>query len=266
MRKEADIIWPGSIEASCSKLQKISILKVKTSSYSRAFPATSCGECAHSRIQEARHLQEKHKNLVRIEPLEREPEFIAGVDAAFSEDQVFAAACLYHYPDLTLVEQSSAIEQAKFPYVPGYLLFLEGPAIISAVRKLKIKPELILVDGQGLAHPRRIGSASHLGVLLDLPTIGCAKTRLVGEFREPGRRKGTWSELRYEGETVGAVLRTRDRVRPLFISPGHKIDLKDAIRITLGCVTKYRIPEPLRCADMLSKRMKAGAQSSSSRP
>ncbi len=220
MRKETDIIWPESTE-------------------------------------EARKLQELHRDRVRIESLKREPVFIAGVDAAFSEDQVFAAACLYRYPEMTLVEQSSAIERSKFPYVPGYLLFLEGPAIINAVQALRIKPDLVLVDGQGLAHPRRIGSASHLGVLLDLPSIGCAKTRLIGEFSEPGRRKGNWSELRREGETVGAVLRTRDRVRPLFISPGHKIDLKDAIRITIGCAGKYRIPKPLRCADMLSRRMKA---------
>ena len=134
------------------------------------------------------------------------------------------------------MEQATAATQLIFSYVPGYLLFREGPAIIKAIKKLKKKPDVILLDGQGIAHPRRIGSASHLGVLLDIPTIGCAKKRLVGEYREPGDRKGNWTELQFDGRTVGAVLRTRDRVRPLFLSPGHRIDLPGTIRVALGCV------------------------------
>jgi deoxyribonuclease V len=208
-------------------------------------------------INEAKALQELHRGLVMIGPLAKDPELVAGVDAAFSEDKVFAAACLYRYPELTLMEEATAAMKADFPYIPGFLLFLEGRAIVGALQKLRNLPDLVLVDGQGIAHPRGIGSASHLGVLLDTPTIGCAKTRLVGEFREPGKRKGNWSGLLYEGRTVGAVLRTRDNVRPLFLSPGHKIDLDDAIRVTLGCVNRYHIPEPLRCADMLSRKMKA---------
>jgi len=210
-------------------------------------------------LNDARKMQERDKRHVLIGPLQKEPEYIAGVDAAFSKDWTFAAACLYRYPHLTLMEQAAAAKQLTFPYVPGYLLFREGPAIIAALRKLKKKPDVILLDGQGIAHPRGIGSASHLGVLLDIPTIGCAKTRLVGEYREPGERKGNWTELQFDGRTVGAVLRTRDRVRPLFLSPGHRIDLPGTIRVALGCVGRYRIPEPLRCADMLSRKMKAGA-------
>jgi len=210
-------------------------------------------------LNDARNMQERDKRRVLIGPLQKEPEYIAGVDAAFSEDSTFATACLYRYPHLTLLEQATAAKQLTFPYVPGYLLFREGPAIIAALRKLKKKPDVVLLDGQGIAHPRGIGSASHLGVLLDIPTIGCAKTRLVGEYREPGERKGNWTELQFDGRTVGAVLRTRDRVRPLFLSPGHRIDLPGAIRVALGCVGRYRIPEPLRCADMLSRKMKAGA-------
>ncbi len=204
----------------------------------------------------AREMQECDSRLVLLEPLRKEPVHIAGVDAAFSEYHVFAAVCLYRYPQLTLMEQATAVKQIAFPYVPGYLLFREGPAIVAALNKLKKKPDVILIDGQGIAHPRGIGSASHLGVLLNVPTIGCAKTRLVGEYRNPGERKGNWTELQFKDRTVGAVLRTRDGVRPLFLSPGHRINLKDSIRFALDCVGRYRIPEPLRCADMLSKRMK----------
>ena len=205
-------------------------------------------------IDYAREMQERDKKLVLIEPLHKEPEYVAGVDAAFSEDRVYAAACLYCYPQLTLLEQAATDKHLVFPYVPGYLLFREGPAIIAALKKLKRKPDVILIDGQGIAHPRGIGSASHLGVLLDIPTIGCAKTKLLGKYRDPGERKGNWTELQFDGRIVGAVLRTRDRVRPLFLSPGHRIDLHDAIRIVLGCIGRYRIPEPLRGADMLSKK------------
>ncbi len=209
-------------------------------------------------IEHARELQKDLRKKVRIIPLKREPQYVAGVDAAFSEDLVYAVACLYRYPELTPVEKACAVERLKFPYLPGFLSFREGPAIIAAIKKLTTKPDVILVDGQGIAHPRGIGIASHLGVLLNIPTTGCAKTRLVGEFEEPGRRKGSWSALTYEGRIVGAVLRTKDGVRPLFVSPGHKIDLDGAIRITLNCTGKYRIPEPLRCADMLSKKSKSG--------
>jgi deoxyribonuclease V len=207
-------------------------------------------------IAEARELQELYKSRVKTLPLKKEPKYAAGVDAAFSQDRVFAAVCLYRYPELTLVEQTHAVMKSSFPYVPGYLFFREGPAIIAALKKLKAKPDLILLDAQGIAHPRGIGSASHLGILLDIPTIGCAKTRLVGEFEEPGVEKGSWSPLRHKERVVGAVLRTKDDVRPLFISPGHKIDLEGAIRIALACTGKYRIPEPLRCADMLSRKLK----------
>lgn len=209
-------------------------------------------------ITEARKLQERHKSRVKIVPLEREPQFLAGVDAAFSEDKVFAAACLYRYSDLVLIEQTIAVRESTFPYIPGYLFFREGRAIIDALDKLKLRPDVILIDGQGIAHPLGIGSASHLGVLLDIPTIGCAKTRLVGEFREPGRKKGSRALLKFDRKIVGAVLRSQNEVRPLFLSPGHKIDLDDTIRITLGCLSRYRIPEPLRCADMLSRKIKAG--------
>ncbi len=205
-------------------------------------------------IADARTVQERLRKKVRIVPFQGELRYVAGVDAAFSEDMVFAAACLYRYPDLTMIEKTSAVARLNFPYVPGFLSFREGPAITLAIEKLGTRPDVILVDGQGIAHPRGIGIASYLGLLLGIPAIGCAKTRLIGEFEEPGKRKGNWSELTVEGRLVGAVLRTKDQVRPLFISPGHHIDLEGAIRITLACAGKYRIPEPLRCADMVSRR------------
>jgi deoxyribonuclease V len=207
-------------------------------------------------IIEARKRQNLLRERVRIAPLKREPRFVAGVDAAFSADRVFAAACLFLFPGLSPLEQETTAQKISFPYVPGFLSLREGPAILAALERLPHKPDLILVDGQGIAHPRGFGIASYIGVLTGIPAIGCAKSRLIGEYDEPGKKKGSWSPLEFDGEIVGAVLRTRDDTRPLFISPGHKTDLKTAIRFTLACTGNYRIPEPLRCADMLSKEMK----------
>jgi deoxyribonuclease V len=207
-------------------------------------------------IKKAREIQSLLRTRVRVSALRKDPRYIAGVDAAFSDDRVFAAACLYLFPELTLIEQQSAVQKLSFPYVPGFLSFREGPAIIAAIEKLAKKPDLILVDGHGIAHPRGVGIASYIGVLLGIPTIGCAKSRLIGEHEEPGIKKGKWSVLLYEGKTVGAVMRTKDGVRPLFVSPGHKTNLDDALRFTIACASTYRIPEPLRCADILSKRTK----------
>jgi deoxyribonuclease V len=207
--------------------------------------------------QEAREVQNLLQKKVRIVPLEHEPRYVAAVDAAFSEDRVFAAACLYRFQDLTVCEQVSFSRKLSIPYVPGFLSFREGPAIIAALKRLSHRPDLILVDGQGIAHPRGFGIASYIGVLMGVPTIGCAKSRLIGEYEEPLTKKGNWSPLRLEGNVIGAVLRTRDNTRPLFVSAGHGTDLNSAIRLILACTRKYRIPEPLRCADMLSKKIKA---------
>jgi deoxyribonuclease V len=207
-------------------------------------------------IDQARDLQVRLREKVRIAPLKKEPGYVAGVDAAFSDDKVFAAACLYRFPELVLLEERSAVRRLSFPYVPGYLAFREGPAIIAALELLPRRPDLILVDGQGIAHPRGMGIASYLGVLSGIPSIGCAKSRLIGEYDEPGREKGDWSPLRFENKTIGAVLRTRENTRPLFISPGHKIDLDSSIRLALACTGAFRIPEPLRCADMISRKIK----------
>jgi deoxyribonuclease V len=207
-------------------------------------------------LDEAKAIQTALKDRVKIVSLRQIPRFVAGVDAAFSNNKVIGVACLYKYPELIPVEERYAITEVPFPYIPGFLSFREGPSIVEALNSLRIKPHIILFDGQGIAHPKRMGIAAHIGVILDMPAIGCAKSRLVGEYKEPGFKKGDWSSLRYKGRTVGALLRTKDNVRPVFVSPGHRIDLKGSIEIVLGCTTKYRIPEPIRRADILSKKIK----------
>jgi deoxyribonuclease V len=175
------------------------------------------------------------------------------VDASFLDNRIIAFACLYKYPELYPLEDSIFFGESSFPYIPGMLSFREGPAIISAIKKLSQIPDLIIFDGHGIAHPKGFGIASHIGVILDIATIGCAKSCLVGEYVDPGLRKGQWQYLYYKGKEVGVVLRTRDFVKPIFVSPGHKIDIKSSIDIVLNCVLRYRIPEPLRRADRLSK-------------
>jgi deoxyribonuclease V len=207
-------------------------------------------------IVEARAIQMTLRDKVKIIPFRKNPKFIAGVDAAFFEDKIVGVACLYKYPELILLEEAFAVLEVLFPYIPGFLSFREGPAVIEALRRLKIKPYMILFDGQGIAHPKSVGIATHIAIILDMPAIGCAKSRLVGEYKTLGLKKGEWSFLKYHGRAVGAVLRTKDNVRPMFISPGHKINLKASIEIVLGCTSKYRIPEPLRRADFLSKKLK----------
>jgi deoxyribonuclease V len=207
-------------------------------------------------ITEAKEIQEVLKKKVSIIPLRKSPEYVAGVDAAFFEDKIIGVACLYRYPEIILIEEAYSLTEGSFPYIPGFLSFREGPAIMKAIRALKMKPDVILFDGQGIAHPKGLGIASHIGVLIDIPTIGCAKSRLVGNYREPRLKKGSRSSLSYNGKIVGAVLRTKDNVRPVFISPGHRINLKNSIKIILGCTSTYRIPEPLRRADFISKKIK----------
>lgn len=207
-------------------------------------------------IDEAKSTQLKLVNKVKIIQLKKVPRLIAGVDAAFTHDKIVAAVCLFTYPQLRLIEQTHTFLDIRFPYIPGYLSFREGPAVIEALGKLKKKPDLIIFDGQGIAHPKHLGLASHIGVLLDMPSLGCAKSRLVGKFKEPGKEKGDASDLLFKGVKVGTVLRTRSNVKPVFISPGHRVNLDDSVMISLNCAVKYRLPEPTRCADRLSKEVK----------
>jgi deoxyribonuclease V len=207
-------------------------------------------------IEEARKVQHELKKKARIVPLKKQPRIIAGVDAAFTKNRIVAVACLLTYPGLEPIEDRYAAQKITFPYVPGFLSFREGPAIIRAVKRLSVRPDIILFDGQGIAHPEGLGIASHIGVILDVPSIGCAKSRLTGAYNEPGARKGNQTSLCYKEKAIGKVLRTRDNVRPLFVSPGHLIDIDGAVDIVMKCVGKYRIPEPIRRADALSKKLK----------
>jgi deoxyribonuclease V len=156
------------------------------------------------------------------------------------------------YSDLKVLETSISYRPTTFPYIPGLLSFREIPAVLDALEKLEIAPDIILCDGQGIAHPRKLGIASHLGVLLDMPTIGVAKSLFVGKHEPLSEEKGNWQPLRYRGETVGAALRTRTGVKPVYVSPGHRISLETAIAIVLHCTPKYRLPETTRVADKLA--------------
>jgi deoxyribonuclease V len=181
--------------------------------------------------------------------------YVAGVDVGFTaDDQISrAAVTVLSFPDLVVVDQAVVEEPTVFPYLTGYLSFREIPPILSALAKLSIDPQLILCDGQGLAHPRRFGLACHLGLVLNLPTIGVAKTLYIGTHEPLPDERGAWVPLLDKGETIGAVLRTRPQVKPLYISIGHQISLNTAIDYVLHCTPKYRLPETTRQADRLSK-------------
>lgn len=207
-------------------------------------------------IEEARKIQERFSGRVRLTPLRRPLRTVAGVDASFRDRETIAAVVVFDYKGLWMIDKSCYVTETVFPYIPGYLSFREGPAIISAVKGLGYTPDILIFDGQGIAHPRRFGIASHMGVMLGRPSIGCAKSRLVGEYREPAYERGSWESLRYNGEDVGAVLRTRSGVKPLFVSPGHLITTEDAIRVILHCTGRYRLPEPIRMADRLAGELK----------
>jgi len=214
---------------------------------------------------QARDCQKALASKVRFTPLKKPPELIAGIDCAFSKDgkKIIAAVVVLKLPDFALIETASAVRKVTFPYIPGLLSFREAPVCIAAVEKLKSKPDVFIIDGQGIAHPRRLGIATHLGLFFDKPTIGCAKSRLIGVYEEPGLQKSAHALLKdkrntrsTQSETIGAVLRTRTNVKPVFVSVGNKCLLKDAIKITLACAVKYRLPEPARLAHQFVSKLK----------
>lgn len=207
-----------------------------------------------TRIDEARAVQEELRDKVEYRDGIGDLNTIAGVDIGIDRrtHRAHAAVAVLAYSDCRLLEQATAHQRIRFPYVPGYLSFREVPPIMAALEELTVLPDLIICDGQGIAHPRRFGLACHLGVLTGIPTIGAAKSRLTGRYSDPGLEKGDWSELVDQGEVVGAVLRTRAHVQPLFVSIGHKVCLSSAIRIVLACCRNYRLPETTRAADRLA--------------
>jgi deoxyribonuclease V len=180
---------------------------------------------------------------------------IAGVDASYQDKtgEARAAIVVLTFPELEVIEEVVATRPISFPYVPGLLSFREAPVALDAMSSLRARPDLLMCDGQGYAHPRRLGLASHLGIYLDMPSIGCAKSRLIGAYDEPGPEQGSLSPLTDQGEVIGMVLRSKTGTRPLFISVGHMVDLATAVLLVAQCLRGFRLPEPTRLADKLSK-------------
>ena len=203
--------------------------------------------------------QARRRAMVRVEPLSPLPRYVAGADGAFSTDKttIFVAAVVWDCEERRVVEISRIADELTVPYVPTFLSFREGPAVIKAVKALEHPFGAMCLDGQGLAHPRRCGIACHVGVELDIPTIGIAKSVLVGEFDEPATKAGSTSPMIHKDEEVAWALRTCDGVRPVFISVGHRVDLPTARDLAMACVVKCRVPEPTRQADIEVARFKA---------
>ncbi len=204
--------------------------------------------------KEARAIQETLAPRVRIQPLPKDFEMVGAADIGYvkSADLLVAVMITFRWPGLEIIETAHVVTRAAFPYIPGLLSFREIPPLLQAARQLKRLPDILLCDGQGIAHPRRFGLASHLGLCLDLPTVGCAKKRLCGEHDPLELHFGNHTPLRLGGEIIGCVLCSRDNVKPLYVSPGHLSDLESSRAIVLRCVRRYRIPEPLRQAHNLA--------------
>ena len=203
--------------------------------------------------QQAVDIQKMISHKVVVSDSFSEIRTVAGADVSFNrgDDIAYAGVIVMTYPDLKVIETKCTQTKITFPYIPGLLSFREAPPLLSTFESIEHEPDLIIFDGQGMAHQRRAGIASHLGMILNKPSIGCAKSRLVGEYVNPGPSKGDRSDLVHNGQLVGSVLRTKDRVNPLFISVGHLISLETSIEYVLSCSTRYRLPEPTRQAHLL---------------
>lgn len=208
--------------------------------------------------REAIGIQNKLKGRIIKQDVFKEIKTIAGADISLSKFDHFgfAGIIVYKYPELIEIERTWIKSRINFPYVPGLLSFRETPLLIKAFKRLRIKPDILILDGQGIAHPRRFGIASHLGLILDIPTIGCAKSKLIGSFKEPPLKAGNFSYLYDEADIIGAVVRTKLNVKPIFVSIGHKISLDSAIQIMLNCRSGFRIPKPTREADIFVGQIK----------
>lgn len=204
--------------------------------------------------KKAAEIQESLKDQISLKKTFKKVASIGGADAAYSKkgDHLFGAIVILSFPELETLDIAVEEEKISFPYIPSLLSFREGPILLKTFSRLRIKPDVMIFDGHGIAHPRRFGLASHLGLWLNLPSIGCAKTPLSVHYSTPRTCKGSYELIRKEGMEVGAVLRTKENVKPLFISPGHRIDLFTSIQLILACCKGFRIPEPLRKAHQLS--------------
>jgi len=192
-----------------------------------------------------RNLAGRIERRDRLDPVS----LVAGIDVSVRGDLARSAVVVLRLPELDVVEQVLAERPVTFPYIPGLLSFREAPVILDALERLESTPQVLMFDGQGIAHPRRLGIASHLGVVLDYPSIGCAKSRLTGAYTDPAPQRGSHTVLHDGEEVIGAVVRTRDRVKPVFVSLGHRVSLETAVELVLRCGGGYRLPEPTRRAD-----------------
>ena len=210
--------------------------------------------------REAKEIQEELSGrlILHNDGLPEDIKIIGGADISYSrgENLFFAAVILLEFSTMDLIEVSSVVEKVDFPYIPGLLTFREGPALLRAFKKIRRTPDVVIFDGHGIAHPRGIGLASHVGLFLDIPTIGCAKKRLVGSATDIDGEKGNYAPLIYKENIIGAVLRTKRNVKPVYVSQGHKIDLKETIRITLASSRGYRLPEPTRKAHLTVNKLR----------
>jgi deoxyribonuclease V len=210
-------------------------------------------------LSEAKKIQNKLKERIKIQPLKKEVHTICGVDTAFDNNNnlSFTALVLVSYPEIEILEEMYVVDKIQLSYIPGFLSFREGPSIVKALNRLTTQPDILMFDGQGIAHPRNMGIATHIGILFNIPSIGCAKSKLYGNYNQVGKKKGDFSYLvSKDCNKIGVVLRTRDNVKPVFVSPGHLIDVKDSKKFVLGSAVKYKLPEPTRLADKLSKKAK----------
>jgi deoxyribonuclease V len=217
---------------------------------------------------EARRLQEELASRVVVGPaLDLSGvRYVAGADVSTQGDRAYATVVVLEYPGLSLVGVQGFEAPLRFPYVPGLLSFREIPSIVGALEKVETSVDALILDAQGLAHPRRMGLATHLGLFLDVPTVGCAKSRLVGSYEEPGIEKGSATDLVHRGEVVGKVLRTRERVSPVYVSVGNGIDLRSSVELVLACTTRYRLPESTRQAHNAANRLRRGEEPGGSLP
>jgi len=211
--------------------------------------------------EEARRLQEKLRNRLSTEPLAPRARFIAGTDVSYEihGDTFFAGVVVWDMEKRELIEEKGYVGHVTFPYIPGLLSFREAPVLLKAFQKIRSPVDVMIVDGQGIAHPRGLGIAAHISLLLDIPGAGCAKSRLIGEHAEVGGKRGNRADLLINGVRVGVALRTRDGVKPVFVSPGHRITVDAAANLVMKCTTKYRIPEPTRLAHHFVNRMRREA-------
>jgi deoxyribonuclease V len=210
---------------------------------------------------EAIAIQKRLRAEVSTEQTLSDIRYIAGADIATSKasPKAYAGVVVLSYPELEMVEERGIEDDVRFPYVPGLLAFREGPALIRVFEQLATEPDVLVFDGQGLAHPRGLGIATHMGLVFDKPSIGCAKSLLYGRYQEPGQEKGAWADLRDpQGNIIGAVVRSKPKTTPIFVSIGHRIDLATAIRLLLDCTRGVRIPEPTRLAHNLVTRLSRG--------